>query len=313
MSFYHDSAENEAIEGLEGGVLSSHMSRQFTPEVLDHISSSVLPDAIKQGDKDLAEKCDRVLALYGLAHPNRVSGLWEPLEVPRSELQVRELFAHRLPEFGYQLVGSHTDFPDWLLLSDSGEYVYCEVEHRSSSFVLHAHDTSRCDLIACWEHDWPESPLPVLEFFSGKVIQPTTTGVEGKSRSRLSVNFSGRLSTPQYRPNLQARTERGEYAMRRYRELRDGELEGVSEHESNESIFKVIGRELGTTPSAVRQLLKHRGALGPVQSRRRQIVDKFDEVRGNYETRTAAVNAVADLFEITPATVWSHLSRVKNT
>ena len=38
-----------------------------------------------------------------------------------------------------------------------------EFEHKSSNFN---HDVSGCDLIVCWEHDWSECPLPVIELRS---------------------------------------------------------------------------------------------------------------------------------------------------
>lgn len=304
MFFYHDSAENEAIERLEDVGLTSDMSREFSPGVLAKISDEVLPDALKRDDKDLAQKCERVLAKYGFAYPNSVSGFWEPLDVPRSELQVREIFAPRLSEFGFRLVGSHTDYPDWLLIDEHGEYVYCEVEHRSSNFVLHGHDPARCDLIACWEHDWPESPLPVLEFFSGKVAVPNVAAPMQKSRAQLSVNFTGLLSTPFFQPKFAERSQRGNYAVKRFYELReDASL-------SSEQICRQIGLELGSTPSAVRQLLNRRDIIRRRKpSRREQMAHKYDEIRGNYDTKSAAINAVAAHFDVTAGTVWSHLSR----
>jgi hypothetical protein len=31
---------------------------------------------------------------------------------------------------------------------------------------LHGHPPDGCDLIVCWEHNWPESPLEVVELKS---------------------------------------------------------------------------------------------------------------------------------------------------
>ena len=295
--------ENEALENIEGEAFAPHMSREFDKAALDYVAKKLLPAAIASEDKGLAQKCERVLAKYGIAYPNRVSGFWEPLEVPRSELQVREMFGARLPEFGFWLVGSHTDYPDWLLFNDAGEYVYCEVEHRSSSFARHDHDPALCDLIACWEHDWPECPLPVLEFFSGSVIEPEVSErPRAKNRARLSVNFTGRLAKEYLQPNYAERERRGEYALRRYDEL----VEGMPES----AVFRQIGAELGVSGAAARGLLQRRGVIGkPTALRRQQVRDKYAELRGEYDTKTAAVEAVAQLFGIKPGTVWSHLSR----
>jgi hypothetical protein len=37
-----------------------------------------------------------------------------------------------------------------------------EFEFKSSSFREHGHDPAGCDLIVCWEHDWPQCPLEVI-------------------------------------------------------------------------------------------------------------------------------------------------------
>ena len=36
-----------------------------------------------------------------------------------------------------------------------------EVEHKASNFVLHRHDPAACDLVICWENDWPNAPIPI--------------------------------------------------------------------------------------------------------------------------------------------------------
>jgi hypothetical protein len=41
--------------------------------------------------------------------------------------------------------------------------VKIELEYQSRNFLKHMHDLAGCDLIVCWEHNWPECPLEVLE------------------------------------------------------------------------------------------------------------------------------------------------------
>jgi len=43
------------------------------------------------------------------------------------------------------------------------EDVWIEFEYRSSSFKAHGHDPKECDIIVCWEHDWKNCPLEVIE------------------------------------------------------------------------------------------------------------------------------------------------------
>jgi len=44
--------------------------------------------------------------------------------------------------------------------------VRIEFEFSSSNFKEHAHDPAGCDMIVCWEHDWPDCPLEVIELRS---------------------------------------------------------------------------------------------------------------------------------------------------
>jgi hypothetical protein len=44
--------------------------------------------------------------------------------------------------------------------------VRIEFEYYSSNFKDHGHDPAGCDMIVCWEHDWPECPLEVIELRS---------------------------------------------------------------------------------------------------------------------------------------------------
>lgn len=57
-------------------------------------------------------------------------------------------------------------FPDCVGRRFTGrgwERVYIEFEYKSSNFVEHGHKSDRCDLIVCWEHDWTECPIEVIE------------------------------------------------------------------------------------------------------------------------------------------------------
>lgn len=82
--------------------------------------------------------------------------------VPKSELNVREIFAQRAERLGYRIVESRAAFPDYLL-EHEGDRIFAEAEFRTSNFLRHRHDLARCDLIIVWEHDLPSMPMPVLE------------------------------------------------------------------------------------------------------------------------------------------------------
>jgi hypothetical protein len=85
--------------------------------------------------------------------------------VPRSELNVREIFAQRAERLGYRIVESRAAFPDYLL-EHEGERILAEAEFKTSNFLRHRHDLGRCDLVIVWEHDLPSMPMPVLELKS---------------------------------------------------------------------------------------------------------------------------------------------------
>ena len=82
--------------------------------------------------------------------------------IPRNEISVRELFAQRAAQLGYQILESRAAFPDYVLERE-GQKMFAEAEFRTSDFLRHRHDLSRCDLIIVWEHDLPSMPMPVLE------------------------------------------------------------------------------------------------------------------------------------------------------
>jgi hypothetical protein len=43
------------------------------------------------------------------------------------------------------------------------ERVAIEFEFKSSNFKLHKHDPKDCDIIICWDNDWKDCPLEVIE------------------------------------------------------------------------------------------------------------------------------------------------------
>lgn len=43
------------------------------------------------------------------------------------------------------------------------EDVWIEFEYKSSNFKIHNHDPKECDVIVCWEHDWNDCPIEVIE------------------------------------------------------------------------------------------------------------------------------------------------------
>jgi hypothetical protein len=85
---------------------------------------------------------------------------------PVSELGVVFLFGMLAEELGFVVESVQAGFPDCegkrRLKKNRWQRVRIEFEYRSSNFLQHRHDPSRCDLIVCWLHDWRDCPLEVI-------------------------------------------------------------------------------------------------------------------------------------------------------
>jgi hypothetical protein len=68
---------------------------------------------------------------------------------------------------GFLILKIQTEFPDCEALrvagKDRNRPVKIEFELESRNFLRHMHDPNGCDIIVCWEHNWPECPLEVIE------------------------------------------------------------------------------------------------------------------------------------------------------
>jgi len=85
---------------------------------------------------------------------------------PLNEQGVIFLFGKLHNDLGIILEAIQISFPDAKgrrKTPKSWKDVWIEFEYRSSAFKLHGHDASQCDLIVCWEHDWEDCPLEVIE------------------------------------------------------------------------------------------------------------------------------------------------------
>ncbi len=88
---------------------------------------------------------------------------------PTSESGVICLFGMVAGELGFVLEGLGSGFPDAEVKRRDGRgwrRARVEFEHQSRNFVAHGHDPAGCDLIVCWEHNWRDCPLEVLELKS---------------------------------------------------------------------------------------------------------------------------------------------------
>ena len=86
---------------------------------------------------------------------------------PVNEIGVVYLFGGMARELGFIVLWMGTAFPDCEAFREVApgrwQRVRIEFEFQSRNFLQHFHDPKGCDLIVCWEHNWPECPLEVVE------------------------------------------------------------------------------------------------------------------------------------------------------
>ncbi|MEX2217369.1 MAG: hypothetical protein WD749_01300 [Phycisphaerales bacterium] len=91
------------------------------------------------------------------------------LHAPINELGVIHLFGLLAGEHSLAVEHIGHAYPDCRALrpepGSPGRWrrIAVEFEYRSSNFRAHGHNPALCDLIVCWDHDWPECPVEVLE------------------------------------------------------------------------------------------------------------------------------------------------------
>jgi len=91
---------------------------------------------------------------------------------PINEQGVVYLFGMVSNELEFLVEAVHASFPDCEAKRcvdqsrDRWQSVRIEFEFLSSNFREHGHPHDGCDLIVCWEHDWADCPLEVVELRS---------------------------------------------------------------------------------------------------------------------------------------------------
>lgn len=86
---------------------------------------------------------------------------------PTTEGGAMVLFGAVAADLGFSILHVQAAFPDCEALCEveRGKYQIARIEFElfSRNFKDHRHNPRGCDLIVCWEHNWPECPVPVLE------------------------------------------------------------------------------------------------------------------------------------------------------
>ncbi len=85
---------------------------------------------------------------------------------PINENGVMFLFGSMARELGFIVTHIGPQFPDIEAFREvepgRWQLIRIELEFLSRNFLHHFHDPKQCDLIVCWEHNWPECPIEVI-------------------------------------------------------------------------------------------------------------------------------------------------------
>jgi hypothetical protein len=126
-------------------------------------SRAIQPAA--DGTRPLRPSADGAGLLYGALINFR--GLEH---APVNEVGVSLLFGMIYRELGYVVEMVKPGFPDCAakrqIRPGIWQRVRIEFEFRSRKFWKHGHKAEGCDVIVCWENDWPDCPIEVLELKS---------------------------------------------------------------------------------------------------------------------------------------------------
>jgi hypothetical protein len=88
---------------------------------------------------------------------------------PLNENGVIFLFSKVAEDLGITIEGIQVRFPDAFgkrYERNKGYPITIEFEYKSSDYEKHGHPKEGCDLIVCWEHDWKECLIQVIELRS---------------------------------------------------------------------------------------------------------------------------------------------------
>jgi len=153
---------------LESKEYSYPWMAELPEDIADDISIQQVSNEVPSDEKDVkrqwipttANRYGSFLNFRGLQH------------APINEQGVVFLFGMICFELGFIVEAVRSGFPDCEAKrridrkKDHWERVRIEFEYRSRNFREHGHNPSKCDLIVCWEHDWEECPLEVIELKS---------------------------------------------------------------------------------------------------------------------------------------------------
>ena len=156
------------------GVLPNERQARRLLDVPEDMRLQVWQDAISSaGGGRVTERHVKAI-IHGTPPTSAARVFGEPLNfrglrhAPINEQGVVFLFGMIAKELGFVVESVQNPFPDCTAkrLIDKRQRIWREVriefEFESRRFVKHDHAHHNCDVIVCWEHNWPDCPLEVI-------------------------------------------------------------------------------------------------------------------------------------------------------
>ena len=149
---------------------------EFLPQEVDWVLTFIASyveneDNHFRADEEALDTKDIAVTIDDESDVDDVVG--EPMELqvmrwtPTNEMGVVALFIEFRKELGFPLIEFiRTRFPDSAVFETSSKgYVrrYVEFEFRSSGYKAHLKSRRKCHYVVCWENDWKDCPIPVIE------------------------------------------------------------------------------------------------------------------------------------------------------
>ncbi len=157
----------------EDGQVLARLEQYVSPESQVHVPADSPQGEATDTERDAAPPADSTLAYEPRSEARNLFGDFINFRglqhAPVNEQGVVFLFGMIARELGYVVEIVRAGFPDCEAKrqvkgrAGKWERVRIEFEFESRTFRSHGHDPDQCDVIVCWEHNWPDCPLEVVE------------------------------------------------------------------------------------------------------------------------------------------------------
>jgi len=113
---------------------------------------------------------------------------------PLNENGVVFLFGKVMEDLNMYIEEIKPGFPDCIarrFVGKGWKRIRIEFEFKSKNFLNHKHNPNDCDVIVCWEHDWEDCPIEVIE------LKDVIKGLENRPIEKPEITIIDLLGVSQ--------------------------------------------------------------------------------------------------------------------